>query len=67
MNELRAGERGAEVPTVSTSGAADGSMAGEFKPTLMYPENVTAGNLFYFMVAPTLVYQVSHLILPLLL
>lgn len=60
MNELRAGERGADTPTASTSAAADGSMAGEFKPTLMYPENVTAGNLFYFMVAPTLVYQMEY-------
>ena len=54
------GERGAEpAPSLSASAAAEeGSTAGAFKPTLVYPENVTPQNLLYFMVAPTLVYQV---------
>jgi diacylglycerol O-acyltransferase 1 len=61
MNEVRPGERGAEVarsPRASADTAEEGSVPVPFKPTLMYPENITASNLMYFMVAPTLVYQV---------
>lgn len=62
FNELRVGERGAEpAPSLSASAAAEeGSTAGAFKPTLVYPENVTPQNLLYFMVAPTLVYQMEY-------
>lgn len=63
MNEVRPGERGGELPCSPTAVSAtevaeEGTTAVAFKPTLMYPENVTAHNLLYFMVAPTLVYQV---------
>lgn len=34
-------------------------MPGAGRP-LMYPENLTAGNLAYFMAAPTLCYQMSY-------
>lgn len=62
MNEVRPGERGAEVAPSLPAGAVateGGTTTDEdFKPTLMYPENVTPHNLLYFIVAPTLVYQV---------
>jgi diacylglycerol O-acyltransferase 1 len=61
LNELRAGERGTEVarsPRAGSDTAEQGTAPVAFKPTLLYPENITPQNLLYFIVAPTLVYQV---------
>jgi len=35
-------------------------MSGEEKGLLSYPENVTLGNYFYFLCAPTLVYELNY-------
>lgn len=48
-NEVRMGERGSSLPICDHAGDA-----------VRYPENLTANNLLYFLVAPTLVYQVAY-------
>lgn len=49
QGKVRAGERG----------TAEAVMPGAGRP-LIYPENLTAGNLAYFLAAPTLCYQMSY-------
>jgi hypothetical protein len=53
--ELRPGERGA-APVVDADGGGDGCWSHQ----LRYPENLSPGNLAYFLAAPTLVYQMSY-------
>ena len=44
-----AGERGSATPILDRAGEA-----------VLYPENLAMHNLVYFLVAPTLVYQVAY-------
>lgn len=48
MNEVRPGERDSTTPI-------DGADQG-----LQYPENITLGNMVYFLCAPTLTYQLTY-------
>jgi hypothetical protein len=52
---LRLGERGTSLP------GKDHELSGPaMQPSLLYPENITLGNLSYFVAVPTLCYQMEY-------